>query len=91
MFIRLGKARYAWSTAVPGLFLALMTFWAGYLQITTVYLPHQEYLLAVCALMVVALMFIVFAGAIARWIELLRIHTVTRDPYGEAVLANVEE
>ncbi|MCL2123921.1 MAG: carbon starvation protein A, partial [Desulfovibrionaceae bacterium] len=30
MIIRMGKARYVWSTAVPGLFMAVVTFWAGY-------------------------------------------------------------
>ncbi|MCL2122636.1 MAG: carbon starvation protein A, partial [Desulfovibrionaceae bacterium] len=84
-------ARYVWSTAVPGLFMAVVTFWAGYLQISTVYLPHKEYLLAICALTVLVLMFIVFVGAISRWIELLRIHTSTVDQYGETVLATVEE
>jgi carbon starvation protein len=61
------------------------------LQIVTVYLPNKEYLLATFALIVVVLMLIVFAGAITRWIELLRIPGVTTDQYGETVLANVEE
>jgi hypothetical protein len=36
-------------------------------------------------------MFIVFVGAVSRWIELLRIQTSTVDQYGETVLATVEE
>jgi carbon starvation protein len=91
MLIRMGKARYVWSTAIPGLFMAAVTFWAGYLQIANVYLPRKEYLLAGCALIVIVLMFIVFVGAISRWIELLRIRTVTVDQFGEKVLATVEE
>ncbi len=91
MLIRLEKARYIWSTAIPGLFMACVTFWAGYLQVTTIYLPQKEYLLTVCAVVVMLLMFIVFVGAISRWIELLRMRTSTRDAYGDRVLINVDE
>ncbi len=91
MLIRLNKVRYIWSTAVPGLFMAAVTFWAGYLQVATVYLPQKEYLLAVCAVVVMALMLIVFVGAIRRWYALLRLHGTTVDQYGEIVLVNVEE
>jgi carbon starvation protein len=39
MLIRLGKARYAWITAIPGLFMIPVTISAGYLNITQNYLP----------------------------------------------------
>ncbi len=92
MLIRLGRARYIWSTAIPGLFMACVTFWAGYLQVTGVYLPQKEYMLAVFAVIVMALMFIVFVGALTRWVELLRMHTpLVDDEYGEHVLVKVEE
>ena len=30
MIIRMNKAKYAWITAVPGIFMAFITMWAGY-------------------------------------------------------------
>jgi carbon starvation protein len=91
MLLRLNRGRYVWATAVPGLFMAAITFWAGSLQLVNVYLPRKEYLLAACALVVMVLMLIVFVAAIARWLELLRIPTTVVDEFGENVLATVEE
>ena len=39
MIIRMGKARYAPLTAIPGLAMVVITGWAGYLQIVDTYLP----------------------------------------------------
>lgn len=39
MLIRLGKAQYAWITAIPGFFMIPVTMSAGYLNITQNYLP----------------------------------------------------
>jgi carbon starvation protein len=71
MLIRLGKARYAWTTAVPGLFMAFVTIYAGYLNIVDNYLPKGLYLLAVLSIVVMALVFIVLAATIRRWVVLL--------------------
>ena len=46
MLIRMGKAKYMWVSAIPGIFLTFVTMYAGYLNITAVYLPKQLYLLA---------------------------------------------
>jgi carbon starvation protein len=61
MIIRMGKAKYAWITAVPGICMAFVTMYAGYLQVTGVYLkPGKEnYLLAVMAVIIMSLMVIV--------------------------------
>jgi len=91
MLIRMGKARYAWCTAVPGLFMAFITFWAGYLNIVDNYLPAKHYLLAVLAVIIMVLMAIVFIQTLRRWAQLLRIHTTVRNNWGEPVLLDVEE
>ncbi len=91
MLIRMNKARYMWCTAVPGIFLAGMTMWAGYLQITGNYIPNKKYLLAGLGIVIMTLMVIVFIGAFKRWIELLKIKTTTLDGYGDTVLVAAEE
>ncbi|WP_027176980.1 carbon starvation CstA family protein [Desulfovibrio aminophilus] len=91
MIIRMNKARYAWLTAVPGIIMAFITIWAGYLNIVGNYLPKGQYLLSFLGALVIVLMTIVFAGAIRRWTELLRIDGTVSDPYGEQVLVVVEE
>ncbi len=91
MIIRMNKARYAAITAVPGIIMAVITMWAGYLNIANNYLPKENYLLAFLGGFVMVLMVIVFVGAILRWTELLKIHTPTKDNYGEEVLVTAEE
>jgi carbon starvation protein len=91
MLIRMEKARYAWITVVPGLFMAFITFWAGYLNVVNNYLPNKKYLLATLAVVVMVLMAVVFVLAVKRWIKLLRIHASTTDHWGEPVLEIVPE
>lgn len=86
MLIRMGKARYAWVTAVPGLLLAFITMYAGYLNVTTVFLPKDKILLAIIAIIIMSMMVIVFAASIKRWIELLKIKEMVTDKWGEKVL-----
>ncbi|PKN08299.1 MAG: carbon starvation protein A [Deltaproteobacteria bacterium HGW-Deltaproteobacteria-8] len=93
MLIRMNKAKYAWLTAVPGIIMAFITMYAGYLQLTNGYLkPGKEnYLLATLAVIIMILMVIVFAGAFMRWRELLAIKTTQKDEYGMTVVALAEE
>jgi carbon starvation protein len=72
MIIRTGKAKFAWITAVPGVFMAFVTMWAGYLNIATNYLPQGLYLLAGLSMVIMALMLVVFFATFKRWIELLQ-------------------
>jgi carbon starvation protein len=91
MLIRMKKARYAWITACPGIFLAFITMWAGYIQITQIYLPQGRMLLTVLGSVILCLMVVVLVGATKRCLELLRIRTTMADAHGDAVLALVEE
>jgi carbon starvation protein len=87
MLIRLGRARYAWVTAVPGVYMAVICLWAGYLQIFRSYIPSNEWVLAFLGLVIVFLMIAVFAVTVSRWVELLRVRKPLTDPFGDRVLA----
>ncbi len=90
MLIRMNRGKYALCAAIPGVFMALITFWAGYLQVTSIYIPKEQYLLASLAIVAMVLMLIVFVGAFRKWYELLKIDTVKTDYYGEQVKELVE-
>ncbi|WP_261513052.1 carbon starvation CstA family protein [Chryseobacterium paludis] len=90
MLIRLNRGKYALCSAIPGVFMAIITFWAGYIQVTVIYLPKEQYLLATLAVVAMALMLIVFIGAFRKWYELLKINKSETDFYGETVKELVE-
>lgn len=90
MLIRMNRGKYALCSAVPGVFMAIITFWAGYLQVTTIYIPKEQYLLAALAVTAMVLMLIVFIGAFRKWYQLLKITTTETDFYGEQVKELVE-
>ena len=90
MLIRLGKAKYAWVTAGPGLFMMPICMWAGYLNITKNFLPKGLYLLVGMSVILMVLMTIVFAEAFRRWYVLLQIEKTVTDNYGDQVLALAE-
>jgi carbon starvation protein len=90
MLVRMGKEKYAWVTAAPGIFLAFVTMYAGYLNITVIYLPKGMYLLAILATIVMAMMLIVIAGAFKRWNELLKIKERVKDIWGDTVITPIE-
>jgi carbon starvation protein len=91
MLIRMGKVKYCWMTAVPGIVMAITTLYAGYLNITLNYLPKQNYLLAILSVIVMVLVTIIFASAAKRWYDLLQIELPVTDAYGDLVLEVVEE
>jgi len=90
MLIRMGKAKYMWVTAVPGIFLAFVTMYAGYLNITAVYVPKGLYLLATLASIVMAMMIVVIVGTFKRWYELLQIKERAKDIWGDMVISPIE-
>ena len=90
MLIRMGKAKYMWVTAVPGIFLGFVTMYAGYLNIVDVYLPKELYILATLAIIVMVMMIIVIIGTFKRWSELLRIKERVQDVWGDMVIVPIE-
>lgn len=90
MLIRLNRGKHALCAAIPGVFMAISTFWAGYLQVVDSYLPNGQYLLATLAALAMLLMLIVFFGAFQKWYALLKINNREVDFYGEQVKQLVE-
>ncbi len=80
MLIRLGKAKYAWATAVPGILMAFITIYAGYLNIVGNYIPKKLYLLVVLSIVVMSLVLIVLVATVRRWIVLLNSKQPVRLP-----------
>jgi carbon starvation protein len=91
MLIRLGRAKYAWVTAAPALFMIPVTMSAGYLNITTNYLPKRDWLKVGLSATLMVLMAIVFIEAFYRWYELLQVKGKVKDAHGDLVLADVPE
>jgi carbon starvation protein len=89
MIMRLGKAKYAWMTAVPGIFMAFVTMYAGYLNLTTNYLPQKLYLLAALSVAIMVLCAVVFLATFRRWIELLGEHKAPDLP-GKSMAATAD-
>jgi len=85
MLIRMNRGKYALVSAIPGVFMAVITFWAGYAQVMDIYLPHGQYLLASLAVLAMMLMLIVFIGAFRKWSRLLAMPADKNDAYGETV------
>ena len=90
MLIRLNRHKYALCAALPGIFMACITFWAGYVQIVDIYIPKQDYLLAGLAFLALLLMLIVFVGTFKRWAALMKKNDTLIDGYGETVKELVE-
>src|SRR5690606_31203756 len=85
MLIRMNRKKYALCTAIPGVFMALITFWAGYEQVVNMYVPKGQYLLAFLACIAMVLMFIVFMNTFKRWHQLSKMKTNKVDYYGDNV------
>ena len=91
VILRMNKTQYAWITGVPGVFMTIITFWAGIWLVVNQYLPAGQYLLAVLSVLVMFLMLFVIVGTVRRWIVLLGIHTPVKDEYGDEVKVLVAE
>ncbi|WP_205600354.1 MULTISPECIES: carbon starvation protein A [Sphingobacterium] len=85
MLLRMDRGRYALCTAIPGIFMAIITFWAGYEQVFNTYIPNRQYLLASLAVFAMILMSIVFVGAFIKWYKLLNMSANYTDFYNEKV------
>ena len=70
VIIGMGKIRYAWVTAVPGILMVPVTMSAGYLNVTENFLPKGLYLLAGMSIILMVLMTIVFILAFRKWYQL---------------------
>jgi carbon starvation protein len=91
MIIRMNKAKYAFITAIPGIFMVFVTMIAGYQNIVGNFLPKKLYLLTSLACIVMVLMAIVIISAIQKWAQLLKVKQPVVDTYGDKVLQIVPE
>ena len=91
MLIRMGKAKYAWVSAAPGIFMTVTTMYAGYLNITMNFLPKERYLLAGIAFAIMSMMIVIFFKTFQRWFELLEIKKRILDRWGDEVLIPLPE
>ncbi|MDR2459388.1 MAG: carbon starvation protein A [Deltaproteobacteria bacterium] len=91
MLIRLGQARYAWCTAVPGLFMVGICFWAGFIQVFQTFIPAGRVVLSVLGIIIMGLMLLVLGTTLRRWFVLLAIKVKIVDPFGDQVLALAED
>ena len=90
MLIRLNRRRLVLCSTIPGVVMAIITFWAGFEQIVTIYLPKEQYLLASLAFLAMMLMLAVFVNAFRKWYYLLNRKPASVDYYGEPVRELVE-
>ena len=72
LIISMGRAKYAWVTAVPGLLMVPVTMTAGYLNIFSNFLPKGLWLLVILSAALMVLMAIVFIEAFKKWYDLLK-------------------
>lgn len=85
MILRMGKRKYAWITAIPGLFMVPVTLSAGYLNIVNNFWPKGLYLLVTLSAVLMVLMSGVFVEAFRTWYALLT------DPSSQLTEAQLEE
>jgi carbon starvation protein len=91
MLIRLGKARYAWVTAVPGILMIPVTMAAGYQNITQNYIPKGLVLLIALTVMLMVMMAFIFIEAFRKWQALLRERKAEQYRYDEPIPIAAEE
>ena len=73
LLIKMGKRKYMWITAIPGLAMIPITFYAGYLNILNYLAMHspQGYLLTGISIILMILLALVLFEAIYKWYDLL--------------------
>lgn len=91
MLVRLGREKYIWITLIPGIVMAIITLWAGYINITANYLPNGLYLLAFLCAVIMLLILIIMVSAGIRIRRLLNIKDMVTDTWGDRVLVRVDD
>ncbi len=78
-------------TLAPGAAMAVITLWAGYVNITVNYLPKGLYLLAALSVLIMTLILVIMAASALRWIELMHMEGFVTDGMGDKVLQRVAD
>ncbi|WP_196593476.1 carbon starvation CstA family protein [Pectinatus sottacetonis] len=66
---RTGRGRYAWVTMAPCLFMAVITYYADYLNIFNSYIPSGKWLLVSISVIMFVLVSIVMVESIRSWLR----------------------
>ena len=72
VIMRLGHQRYAWVTAIPCVFIAVITVMADYQNVFGSYMPQGKYMLVVVSIIMFALVALVMVEAVRSWIRLVK-------------------
>ena len=91
MLIRLDRLKYIGITLIPGIAMAVITLWSGYLNITVNYLPKGLYMLAGLCGLIMFLIIIIMVSAAIKIRALLKIRTRVTDGWGDIVLEKVAD
>jgi carbon starvation protein len=81
ILINQGKVRYTWVTLVPFVFLAVNTFYGGFLNVRDNYWPRtvsdvpsvvtEGYVLSICTVLMMILAVVILGAAFAKWASVL--------------------
>ncbi len=71
--------------------MAIITLWAGFINITVNYLPNKLYLLAFLCAFVMVLIVIIIAAAGIKIVNLLCLKGTVADTWGDPVLVTVRD
>lgn len=91
VLIRMDKPKYALLTGIPGVFMTIITFWAGIWLILYQYMPHGNYMLVFLSTLIMFMMAVVIYGTLRRWLVLMNEKTRVTDEYGDVFKEIVEE
>jgi carbon starvation protein len=89
MIVRVGRARYAWVTMIPLVFVAIATQTAGYELVTQTFIPKmiqsgkapmQGWILSTCCVIAMASMIVIFVDGAIRCAQMLRAKAPTEQP-----------
>ena len=86
--INQGKLRYAWTTAIPMVFVGVTTIAAGILNMKNIYIPQlfvedtwfQGLVNLLLTLIIMTSVIYIFIEACRRWIRVIRTETVSKEP-----------
>ena len=81
ILINQGKVRYTWVTLVPFAFLAVNTFYGGFLNVRDNYWPRtfsnvpsvvtEGYVLSICTVLMMILAVVILGAAFTKWASVL--------------------
>ena len=72
MLIRMGKAKYMWTTVIPLCFMIATALTAGFYNIFEFYLPKGQLLLASASAIMMVLIIFVICSSIKKWTKLFK-------------------